>query len=196
MPRAPCAERVTCQLSGCCRSLRYAETGVWQSSMNVWCTGIRLWSRASDRAVSSDGWIPVKAASGLTTAIEHAFGVGKCQTPPPQQHRQVVDDIRGLLGNAVVGLLARRAHNLFGLLLDLGAGERRVGEQRRRVGTVGTAFGALRDRALERGKRLVGRGRLEVTAVKARPLAGVARGTDGLDDRQQRVAVAVVADRP
>jgi hypothetical protein len=46
--------------------------------------------------------MPVRAASGLATAIENAFGVSERQPPPPQQHRQVVDDVRGLLGNAVV----------------------------------------------------------------------------------------------
>ena len=55
---------------------------------------------------------------------------------------------------------------------------------------------AVGDRPLERGQRLERRPGLELAAVKAGPLAGVARRTGRLDQRQQRVAVAVVADRP
>ena len=51
------------------------------------------------------------------------------------------------------------------------------------------------DRPLERRQRLVRGGRLELAPVKAGPLAGVAGRAGGLDEREQRVAVAVVAHR-
>ena len=46
------------------------------------------------------------------------------------QHREVVEHVGGLLGDALVGLLAHGADDLLGLLLHLGAGQRRVVEQR------------------------------------------------------------------
>ena len=55
--------------------------------------------------------------------------------------------------------------------------------------------GARGDRALQPGQDLVRRGRLELAAVEAGALARVAGGPGGLDEREQRVAVAVVADR-
>ena len=50
-------------------------------------------------------------------------------------------------------------------------------------------------RPLERRQHLVRRGRLELAAVKAGALARVTGGAGGLDQRQQRVAVAVEAQR-
>ena len=47
------------------------------------------------------------------------------------------------------------------------------------------------DRALEAGQHLVRRGRLELAAVEARALAGVAGGPGRLDEREHGVAVAV-----
>ena len=52
-----------------------------------------------------------------------------------------------------------------------------------------------RERALERGQRLVRRGVLDVAAVEARALAGVAGRAGRLDEREHRVAVAVEAQR-
>src|SRR5207247_5371762 len=54
---------------------------------------------------------------------------------------------------------------------------------------------ALADDALERGQRLVRRRRLELAAVKARARAGVARRPGRLDEREDRVAVAIEAQR-
>ena len=113
-----------------------------------------------------------------------------------QQHGEVVEHVGGLLVDALVGLLARRAGDLLGLLLDLGADPRRVVEQLDGVGALRPQRRAVGERALERGQRLVRRGRLELAVVKARALAGVARRAGGLDERQQRVAVAVQAQRP
>ena len=84
------------------RSFRYAETGVWQSSMNVWCSGIRLWWRASSRTRASDGAGPVTCASALATAIQHPLGVGQAQVAPAQQHGQVVEHVGRFLGDALV----------------------------------------------------------------------------------------------
>ena len=55
--------------------------------------------------------------------------------------------------------------------------------------------GALEQRALEAGQRLVGQRRLEVAREEARALAGVAGGAGGLDQREHRVVVAVEAQR-
>ena len=82
--------------------------------MKVSVTGMTLWSAA--------------------TAIEYAFGVGEAEPAGVQQHRQVVEHVGGLLGHALVGLLAGRAGDLLGLLLDLGADQRGVGEQLGGVG--------------------------------------------------------------
>ena len=134
-------------------------------------------------------------ATQPATATQHLLGVGEREAAAAQQHGEVVEHVGGLLGHPLVGLLARRARHLLGLLADLLADERRVGEQLRRVGARRRRLRARGDRALERGQRLVRRLRLELAAVEARALAGVARRPGGLDQREQRVAVAVVADR-
>ena len=112
------------------RSLRNAETGVSQSSMNVWRRGTRLCSRASSRDLheasrSSAGAGVARGRSAApgsaATAIEHLLGVGQRAAAAAQQHREVVQDVGGLLVHALVGLLARGASDLLGLLLDLRA---------------------------------------------------------------------------
>src|SRR5215213_7920606 len=144
------------------RSLRKAETGVSVSSMKVSVTGMTLWSAA--------------------TAIENSLGVGEREPAGVQQHGQVVEDVGGLLGHALVALLARGAGDLLGLLLHLGADQGGVGQQLHRVGAGGALDGAGGDGALERGQRLVGRGGRESAVVEAAALAGVAGGTVGLDE--------------
>src|SRR4051812_13921859 len=162
--------------------------------MNVWRTGTRLCSRASARTSSSDGSTRSEAGSAAT-AIEDVLRVGEPAVATVEQDGQVVEDVGGLLVDAGVGLLARRARGLLGLLLDLRADRRGVVEQLDRVGALGPALGAVLERALERGQRLVRRGRLELAVVEARARAGVAGGAGGLDQREQRVAVAVEAQR-
>ncbi len=103
----------------------------------------------------------------------------------------MVEHVGGLLGDTLVGLLPRCAGNLLGFLLHLGPDQLGIGEQRRGVRPVRPLGGARRDRPLERRKHLVRRGRLEVAAVEAGPLAGVTGGSRGLDERQQGIAVAV-----
>src|SRR5215213_8379859 len=104
------------------RSFRNAETGVSVSSMNVSQTGTRLC---------------VVSATPLT---EHLFGIRELHPARAQEHGEVKEHVGGLLGHALVGLLARGASDLLGLLLDLGADPGGVGEQlggvgaRRRVG--------------------------------------------------------------
>src|SRR5919199_3887096 len=93
------------------RSFRNAETGVSQSSMNVSQTGTRLCVRSA------------------TPGNEHLLGVGEGEPARVQQHGEVVEHVGGLLGHALVALLARGARDLLGLLLDLLADARRVGEQ-------------------------------------------------------------------
>src|ERR671931_565713 len=83
------------------RSFRNADTGVSQSSMNVSQTGTRLWVLST------------------TPGIEHLLGVGERQVAGLEQHREVVEDVGRLLGDAVGALLARSAGHLLGLLLHL-----------------------------------------------------------------------------
>src|SRR5512133_1316619 len=175
------------------RSLRNALTGVSRSSMKLWRSATRLCSRASSRTSSSEGSTgsSVGACGPLAaTAIEHLLGVAERAAARVQQHGQVVQDVGGLLVDAVVGLVAGRAGHLLGLLLDLGADARRVVEQLDGVGALGALGGARRERALERGQGLVRREH-EVAVVKAGALPGVAGGTGGLHQGEQRVSVAV-----
>src|SRR3954447_23196859 len=95
------------------RSLRKAETGVSQSSMNVWRSGMRLWSPASARASSSDG-VTGRVGASATAANEHLLGVGQGAPAAVQQHGQVEEDVGRLLVDAVVALLARGARDLLG----------------------------------------------------------------------------------
>src|SRR5205814_5704426 len=119
------------------RSLRKALTGVSRSSMKLWRSATRLCSRASARTSSSEGSTgsSVGACGPLAaTAIEHLLGVAEHAAAGMQQHGQVVQDVGGLLVDAVVGLLARRTGHLLGLLPDLGADARRVIQQLDGVG--------------------------------------------------------------
>src|SRR3954462_104884 len=170
--RWPCSADSSRNAGPVPRSFRNAETGVSVSAMKVSVTGMTLWSAA--------------------TAIEHPFGVGEAEPAGVQQHGQVVEHVGGLLGHALVGLLAGGAGDLLGLLLHLAPDRRRVREQLRRP----TAGGRLRfsrgDHALEHRQRLVRR-RLARALEEAGPLARVAGGPGRLDQRQQRVGVAVPA---
>src|SRR3954471_18048772 len=88
------------------RSFRYAETGVSVSAMKVWRSGTSECSAASARASSRPGWISTWSAA---TGIQYVEGGGQRQVARREQHGQVVKDIGGLLGHALVGLLASRA---------------------------------------------------------------------------------------
>src|SRR3954447_1647418 len=171
------------------RSLRKAETGVSQSSMKLWVTGIRLWSPVRARASSRLG---VTSRCSATAAKKHLLGVGEAQPAALEQHRQVIEDVGGLLGHALVGLLARRAHDLLGLLLDLLADERRVGQQPGGVRALGRVLGPVLEGALQPRQRLV-RERFGVAREEAGALARVTGRPGRLDQRQHRVVVAVEA---
>src|ERR671935_1113066 len=93
------------------RSFRNAETGVSQSSMNVSQTGTRLCVRSA------------------TPGNEDLLGVGEREPARAQQHGEVVEDVGGLLGDALVALLTGGARDLLGLLLHLLPDPLRVGEQ-------------------------------------------------------------------
>src|SRR4051794_11082735 len=105
------------------------------------------------------------------------------------------EDVGGLVVDAVVGLLVGGLDDLLGLLLDLRAGEPPVVEQLDHVGAAGALVPTPLDDALDRGQGLVGRHPVDLAAVEARALAGVAGGAVGLDEGEQRVAVAVQAQR-
>src|SRR5215213_7446574 len=128
--RWPCSADSSRNAGPAPRSFRKAETGVSQSSMNVWVTGIRLFSPASARASSTPG---VTSSWSAATGKQHPLGVGQGQPARVQQDGQVVEHVGRLLGDPLVGLLAHCADDLLGLLLDLLANEPRVGEQLRGV---------------------------------------------------------------
>src|SRR3954452_24775904 len=162
--------------------------------MKLWRTGTRLCSRASARTSSRLGETG-SAAGSAATAIEHLLRLLERAVAAVEEHNQVVEDVGRLLVDAVVGLLAGGARDLLGLLLDLRADARRVVEQLDGVGALRPVFLALLKRSFQRRKRLVGRGRLGVAVMEARPRAGVACRAGRLDEREQRVTVAVEAQR-
>src|SRR4051794_16807962 len=195
--RWPCSADSSRNASDCGsvpRSLRNAATGVSQSSMKLWRTGTRLCSRASARTSSRPGETG-SAAGSAATAIEHLLRVGQAAVAAVEQDRQVVEDVRRLLVDAVVGLLARGARDLLGLLLDLRANAWRVVEELDGVRALRPLALAIGERPFERRQRLVRGRRLGLAVVEARPRAGVARRAGGLHEGEQGVAVAVEPQR-
>src|SRR5436305_6708387 len=159
--------------------------------MTVCRSGTTQCSRASSRASSRLGWTPMSAATG----IQLLERVGQRQAARGEQHGEVVEHVGGLLAHALVGLAFRRARYLVRLLAHFRADARRLGEQLRRVATgVGRGL-PPRDRSLQRGERLLG-GRIHVPAVEAGALAGVTGGPGRVDEREESVGVAVVAQPP
>src|SRR3954454_7396328 len=154
------------------RSFRNAETGVSESSMKVWVIGTRLWSPLSLSVCSSVG---VTSRCSATAAKEHLLGVCEGEPAAAQQDREVVQDVGGLLGHALVGLLAGGAGDLLGLLLDLLADERGIAQELVGVGARLRVRFPCAQRPLEARQGLVGL-RFGVTAEEARALAGVAGG--------------------
>ena len=67
----------------------------------------------------------------------------------------MVEQVGGLFGDPLVGLLARGADDLLGLLLDLLADQLRVVEQLHRVAALGPLGRAAAQRPLQRRQRLV-----------------------------------------
>src|ERR1700752_4755992 len=99
--------------------------------MKVSWTGTRSYpAPATPRPLASGATEPGPADSACPTAIQHPFGVGQGQPAAVQQHREVVEHVGGLLGDAIVRLLARGAGDLLGLLLHLLADQSGVVEQR------------------------------------------------------------------
>src|ERR687898_757650 len=113
--RWPCSADSSRNAGPAPRSFRKAETGVSQSSMKVWQTGIRLCSEASARASSTPG---VTCRESAATGKQDPLRVGQLQPARAQEHGQVVEHVCGLLGDALLGLLGHGAHDLLGLLLD------------------------------------------------------------------------------
>src|SRR5436190_2584253 len=122
--RCPCSADSSRNAGPAPRSLRNAETGVSQSSMNVCVTGIRLCPPpASARASSTLG---VTCRASAATLKQHLLGVREAEPARGEQHGQVIEHVGGLLGDALAGLLARGARDLLGRLLALLAHARRV----------------------------------------------------------------------
>src|SRR3954453_15876592 len=105
--------------------------------MDGWRSGARVCLRESARTSSRLGETG-SAAGSTATAIEHLLGVGQRPVAAVEQHGQVVEDGGPLLVDAFVGLLARGARALLGLLLDLRADVRRVVEELDGVGARGS----------------------------------------------------------
>src|SRR5215207_10631105 len=114
--RWPCSADSSRNAGPAPRSFRKAETGVSQSSRNVWRTGTRLCSAASARTSSSAGETPSRSSLSAATATEDLLRVGEREPAAPQQHREVVEHVGRFFGHALVGLAARGAGDLLGLL--------------------------------------------------------------------------------
>src|SRR5215217_8827976 len=104
--RWPCSADSSRNAGPAPRSLRKAETGVSQSSRYVCVIGTRLCAAASWRTCSSAGRTPSRSSVSAATATQHLFGVGERETAGAQQHREVVEHVGGLLGDALVALVA------------------------------------------------------------------------------------------
>src|SRR5918999_378997 len=137
--------------------------------MNVWRSGTRLWERDSARTWSRPG----VRSSSTATLIEHLVGIGEAEPASGQEHGQVVENVGGLLGQSLVGLVPRGARHLLGLLLDLLLSPGRIREQRGGIALVRVGGAALVDGAL----------------------AGVASRPGRFHERDEGVVVAVVAQR-
>src|SRR5215212_7816839 len=103
--RCPCSADSSRNAGPLPRSFRNADTGVSVSSITVWVIGIS--SCAPDAAIartpSSDGVMtPVSGSRSAATLKEHLRRVAQRQPPAVQQHRQVVEHVRGLLRDALV----------------------------------------------------------------------------------------------
>src|SRR5688572_3814055 len=123
--RWPCSADSSRKLGPAPRSFRYAETGVSQSSMNLWRRGTSVCSLARRRTSSRLGETSMFDVSA-TTAIERVEGVREGEAAGGEQHGQVVEQVGGLVGHALVALLCRRARDLLRLLLDLRADPWRI----------------------------------------------------------------------
>src|SRR5919197_2698096 len=97
------------------RSFRNADTGVSVSSMNVSQTGTRLWVLSA------------------TPGKQDLLGVGQREPAGAQQHGEVVEHVGGLLGHALVALLAGGAGHLLGLLPHLLPHPRAVAQELRGI---------------------------------------------------------------
>src|SRR5207248_10290137 len=118
------------------RSLRYADTGVSQSSMKLWRSGISVCSRASSRTSSSVGAIS-SSALPAATAIELLEGIRHRQPPRREQHGEAVEHVGRLLLQPLVRLAGRGPRGLVGLLAHLLADPRGIGEELCRVAPLG-----------------------------------------------------------
>src|SRR3954468_19504655 len=159
--------------------------------MKVWRSGTSVYSRASSRTSSSDGPTSIPASSAAT-AIEDLERIRQRQASRGQQHVEVIEHVGGLLAHALVRLVPRGPGALLALLLHLGPREGGIGKQARRVALARARAPPLGDRPLEHRQCLVRRPP-ELAVVEARALARVTGRTAGLDEREQRVGIAVVA---
>src|SRR5918998_6376319 len=91
--RWPCSADSSRNAGPAPRSFRNAETGVSQSSRNVWLTGTRLWRSDSARTSSSAGRTPSRSSASAATATQHLLGVGERQAAAAQQHGEVVEHV-------------------------------------------------------------------------------------------------------
>ena len=79
--------------------------------MKVWRNGTSVWSRASSRTSSRRAQLEVNGDAHRAPRTRR-----RDEPARGEQHGQVVEHVRGLLGHALVGLLARGARDLLRLL--------------------------------------------------------------------------------
>src|ERR687897_1455058 len=174
--------------------------------MKRYATGITFDSRARARARSRSG--SSSRLGSAATAIQMLQHLRHRDASREEEDVEVIDEVRPLLGHALVRLRSCGLRGLGGLLAHLGADPGRILEKLDGVRALGTVARPGDQGPLQRGQRLVDRrgrlaphggrvdagvgGALEV-AVEARALARVAGRPRGLDQGDHRVPVAVVA---
>src|SRR4051795_7233686 len=101
----PCSADSSRKAGPAPRNFRNADTGVSVSSITVCVTGISscVPFAAIARTSSSEGAMtPVSGSRSAATLKQHLHGVGEREPAAVQQHGQVVEDVGGLLGDALV----------------------------------------------------------------------------------------------
>src|SRR4051794_6138509 len=123
---------------------------------------LRASSRARSRSGSRPGRLVVAPmvfmrgrSSRTPAAVQDLQNLGHRDATREQQDREVVEDVRALLGDPLLGLRPDRLDDLSGLLADLVAREPRILQQLGGVAAGGTVALAGNQGAFEGGKRLI-----------------------------------------
>src|SRR3954471_17315723 len=103
--RWPCSADSSRNAGPAPRSFRNADTGVSVSSITVWVIGINRWPStlpASSRTSSSVGVIEPSDVSSPAPLNQHPLRVLEAEPAGGEQHAEVVQDVGGLAGDALV----------------------------------------------------------------------------------------------